>query len=64
MGREERLKEMDPRVDGNYVLFASRRDKCIVCNKCVEVCPVDAIKIEAPTVERAKQVVKGKQWDA
>ncbi len=44
--KEERLKEMDPRVDGNYVLFAPRRDKCIVCNKCIEVCPVDAIKIE------------------
>jgi len=48
MQKEERLKEMDPRVDGNYVLFATRRDKCIVCNKCLEVCPVDAIKIEMP----------------
>jgi ferredoxin len=48
MQKEERLKEMDPRVDGNYVLFASRRDKCTVCNKCLEVCPVDAIKIEMP----------------
>jgi NAD-dependent dihydropyrimidine dehydrogenase PreA subunit len=63
MGKEERLREMDPRVDGNYALFASRRDKCTVCNKCVEVCPVDAIKIEVPTVERAKPEVKGKQWD-
>jgi NAD-dependent dihydropyrimidine dehydrogenase PreA subunit len=62
MRREERLKEMDPRVDGNYVAFSSRRDKCIVCNKCIEVCPVDAIKIEAPTVEHAKPKVKGKQW--
>ncbi len=46
MAREERLKEMDPRVDGNYKLEAPRRDKCIVCNKCLEICPVDAIKIE------------------
>ena len=46
MAREERLKEMDPRIDGNYVLSAPRRDKCTVCNKCIEVCPVDAIKIE------------------
>ena len=46
MAREERLKEMDPRVDGNYEIEAPRRDKCIVCNKCLEVCPVDAIKIE------------------
>ena len=48
MSKEERLKEMDPRIDGNYVLFARRRDKCTVCNKCIEVCPVDAIKIEMP----------------
>ena len=46
MAREERLKEMDPRIDGNYVLSAPRRDKCTVCNKCIEVCPVDAITIE------------------
>ncbi len=46
--REERLKEMDPRIDGNYELTILRRDKCRACNKCIEVCPVDAIKIEAP----------------
>ena len=46
MKKEERLKEMDPRIDGNYALSVSRRDKCTVCNKCIEVCPVDAIKIE------------------
>ena len=43
---EERLKEMDPRIDGNYAVFATRRDKCILCDKCLDVCPVDAIKIE------------------
>ena len=47
MAKEERLKEMDPRIDGNYRLGASFTDKCIVCNKCIDVCPVDAIKIEA-----------------
>ncbi len=46
--KEERLKEMDPRIDGNYVLHAPRRDKCTVCNKCLEVCPVNALKIEIP----------------
>ena len=46
IAREERLKEMDPRVPGNYELSAPRRDKCTVCNRCLEVCPVDAIKIE------------------
>jgi NAD-dependent dihydropyrimidine dehydrogenase PreA subunit len=48
MAKEERLKEMDPRIDGNYVASAERRDKCTVCNKCIEVCPVNAIKIEVP----------------
>jgi NAD-dependent dihydropyrimidine dehydrogenase PreA subunit len=48
MSKEQRLKEMDPRVDGNYVLRAGRRDKCTVCNKCIEVCPVGALKIEVP----------------
>ena len=46
MDREERLKEMDPRIDGNYVLVGARRDKCIACNLCSDACPVDAIKIE------------------
>jgi len=44
--KEERLKEMDPRVDGNYVLSAPRRDKCTVCNMCIDICPADALKIE------------------
>jgi len=48
LSREERLREMDPRIDGNYELTVARRDKCIACNKCIEVCPVDAIKIEVP----------------
>ena len=48
MAREERLREMDPRIDGNYVLHVVRRDKCTACNKCIEVCPVNAIKIEVP----------------
>ena len=46
LAKEERLKEMDPRIDGNYVIEAYRPDKCTVCNKCIEVCPVDAIKID------------------
>jgi NAD-dependent dihydropyrimidine dehydrogenase PreA subunit len=48
MAKEQRLKEMDPRIDGNYVLRTVRRDKCTVCNRCIEVCPVNAIKIEVP----------------
>ena len=46
MAKEERLKEMDPRIPGNYVLVATRRDRCTACNRCIDVCPVDAIKIE------------------
>jgi ferredoxin len=48
MQREKRLEEMDPRIDGNYELSVLRRDKCTACNLCIEVCPVDAIKIEIP----------------
>ena len=46
MAKERRLEELDPRIDGNYVLSAPRTDKCTVCNRCIEVCPVDAIIIE------------------
>ena len=46
MKYEKRLEEMDPRIDGQYVLFTQRRDRCTVCNQCIDVCPVDAIKIE------------------
>ena len=46
--KEERLKELDPRIDGSYVLSAQRLDKCTVCNRCLDVCPVDAIKIRVP----------------
>ncbi len=62
MAKEKRLEEMDPRIDGNYVLHGGRRDKCTACNLCMEVCPVDAIKIEIPTVERVRPDVKGVQW--
>jgi ferredoxin len=48
MAKEKRLEEMDPRIDGNYVLRAPRRDKCTVCNLCIDICPVDAITINVP----------------
>jgi ferredoxin len=48
MAKEQRGQEMDPRIDGNYMLNALRVDKCTLCNKCIEVCPVDALKIEIP----------------
>jgi len=62
MSKEKRLEEMDPRIDGNYVLFTSRRDKCTACNECIDVCPVDAIKIEVPVAKRERPKVGGEQW--
>ena len=61
--RERRLLEMDPRVDGNYVLDVRRADKCTGCNLCIDVCPVDAIKIEVPKQERERPEVSGEQWN-
>ena len=46
MEKERRLEELDPRVDGNYVLSAARADKCTMCNLCIDVCPVDALSIK------------------
>jgi len=63
MAKEEKLKEMDPKVPGNYVLDGYHREKCSLCNKCIEVCPVDAIRIEAPEVGRVKPKVEGVQWN-
>ena len=64
MEREKRLEEMDPRIDGNYVLRTNRREKCTGCNLCIDVCPVDAIKIEIPKIERVRPTVQGVQWQS
>jgi ferredoxin len=40
-----KLRESDPRQPGVYEIIAVRRDKCNMCNKCVEVCPEKAIII-------------------
>ena len=44
----ERLKETDPREPGSYRLGTGPRFKCTGCNDCIDVCPVDAIKITWP----------------
>jgi ferredoxin len=40
-----KLKESDPREPGIYEVIPVRRDKCNSCNKCIEVCPENAITI-------------------
>ena len=44
----EKYRETDKKESDTYVLSAPYRDKCTVCNKCIEVCPVDALTITLP----------------
>ncbi len=37
--------ETDKTQPGTYSLFVKYRDKCTGCNKCVEVCPVNALSL-------------------
>lgn len=46
--KEERLKEADPLLPDVYKIRATRRDKCTLCNLCLEVCPANAITITPP----------------
>ncbi len=55
--KEKRLEEVDPRIDGNYVLCAARYDKCSACNLCIEVCPVGALQVDVPKQEREQPKV-------
>jgi len=41
----EKWKETDPKEPGAYKLWVGYGDKCVLCDQCVEVCPVDALKI-------------------
>jgi ferredoxin len=41
----QKLRESDPRQPGIYEVLPVRRDKCNMCNKCVEGCPEKAISI-------------------
>ena len=49
----EKYRETDKKEPGAYAAGASYRDKCIVCNRCIEVCPVDAITITLPQEVKA-----------
>lgn len=45
--------ELDKTQPGNYGLIAKYRDKCTACNKCVDVCPVNALSLTIPEEVRA-----------
>ncbi len=49
----EKYRETDKKEPDAYVLSAPYRDKCTGCNKCIEVCPVDAITITLPEEVKA-----------
>lgn len=40
-----RLQATDKHEPGSFRLIAKYRDKCTGCNKCVDVCPNDALKV-------------------
>lgn len=44
----EKFKETNKKEPGSYKLSAYYIDKCTLCNKCIEVCPVNAITITVP----------------
>lgn len=44
-----RMEETDPHEPGTYRLVVIYRDKCSACNKCIEVCPENALTVEMPT---------------
>jgi ferredoxin len=43
--KQEKFKETDENEPGAFRLLVGYGDKCTVCNKCVEVCPVNALTI-------------------
>ena len=45
-----RLVETDKHEPGAYKLVVGYRDKCTGCDLCVDVCPVDALKVYMPEI--------------
>ena len=41
----EKWKETDPKEPNAYQLLVGYGDKCVLCDQCVDVCPVGALKI-------------------
>jgi ferredoxin len=46
-----RLEETDKTEPGNFRLRVAYRDKCTACNRCVDVCPTDALTVSMPEGE-------------
>ncbi|MBI4303060.1 MAG: 4Fe-4S binding protein [Chloroflexi bacterium] len=49
-----KFQETDAKEPGAWRLFARYRALCTACNKCLEVCPVDALTITSPTPVKKK----------
>jgi formate hydrogenlyase subunit 6/NADH:ubiquinone oxidoreductase subunit I len=43
--KTEKFKETDKNEPGSFKLTVDYGDKCTVCNQCVEICPVNALKV-------------------
>lgn len=43
--KQIKWQETDPQEPGGYKLRATFADKCVVCNRCLEVCPTGALEI-------------------
>jgi formate hydrogenlyase subunit 6/NADH:ubiquinone oxidoreductase subunit I len=41
----EKYKETDENEPGAFKLTVGYGDKCIVCDQCVDICPVKALKV-------------------
>ena len=41
----EKFKESDKNEPGTFRLGVAFGDKCIICDECVDVCPVGALKV-------------------
>ncbi|RJP69171.1 MAG: 4Fe-4S dicluster domain-containing protein [Candidatus Abyssobacteria bacterium SURF_17] len=49
-----KFRETDPK---DYRVYARYYDQCVMCNKCVEACPVSAITITADEVASAAELL-------
>jgi len=43
--KQVKFQETDPKEPGAYKLSVGYGDKCVLCDQCIEVCPVDALTV-------------------